>query len=404
MRQSFNARPLCAVSQAPILIGIASIALVAMRTLREPEKIGWNKWAFYEWLINYRGGFVRRGILGEGINLYFYGNEIEVVNCLVFFNFVIFVLSVLAFCTVVLKDLRAALLFLMAPFSVLWMAVSGEHFYRKEILFYALIFTLASFTKLHSEGKEKWKWFTIAATFLSSLFLPLVHEAFIFFAGPVLFASLKAVTRHSKPHSRTMLLLMLCGINLLQLITSYYYHGNLNVAQDIWSSLSTNAKAMSSGGGLDGGISSVSWSFRDAISLPVAALLSGTGTYYIFALLAAFFITSTTDAIRSKSNVYSACFDEARQELFLKCCLLFLPLFALGWDWGRWCVGISLLFTSLIAFSDIDLCWIARIKFNKEIIFYAFLLVSLLSRVPECCLGGPGNGLPASFIMKRLRG
>lgn len=38
-------------------------------TLETPALLKWNAYGLSEWLINYEGGFVRRGLVGQWINL-----------------------------------------------------------------------------------------------------------------------------------------------------------------------------------------------------------------------------------------------------------------------------------------------------------------------------------------------
>jgi len=84
-------------------------------SVENPYILRWNSWAFYEWLINYEGGFVRRGLVGTIIIKLFYGNEVFAVNILVFFIATSFFCLTHFFIYKYTNTYRAVLIYILNP-------------------------------------------------------------------------------------------------------------------------------------------------------------------------------------------------------------------------------------------------------------------------------------------------
>ncbi len=107
--------------------------------------LAFNNWTMGDWLINYQGGFVRRGFLGEcvfrlsllsGINA-----GLVVVAFQLFFYLLFFLFSFLLLRG--RKVLFPYLLLVFSPFIFLFQVYDPQGGYRKEILFFALFSLLA---------------------------------------------------------------------------------------------------------------------------------------------------------------------------------------------------------------------------------------------------------------------
>ena len=116
------------------LLSLISIIQVAKATLFERNNsnfIDIHPWAFQELLINYQGGFVRRGLIGNLI--YFFDNDgvlFDTLYIFVFINFLIFV--ILINLNLNLSNLQKLLfhISIFAPFSI---TLFGDYYARKEI-------------------------------------------------------------------------------------------------------------------------------------------------------------------------------------------------------------------------------------------------------------------------------
>jgi hypothetical protein len=189
-----------------------------------------------------------------------------------------------------------------------------------------------------------------------------------------------------------------------------FFKGDADTSQAIWKSLSPTAIALSNSHEPAGGISAIGWSLVQGLNLSIKAIQSGLATYYIFSILLVYL---TVGFIVADQRSISICEFYKSKELllpFIAVVLTFLPLFALGWDWGRWVMGIwnISIFIYLLQLdakvaqlieSSIDMRFL---KF-RIIIFPVLLCLGFITRVPECCFGGSGTSLFSNPAFSSLR-
>tara|TARA_B100001287_G_C22684876_1_gene532710 strand:+ start:124 stop:1329 length:1206 start_codon:yes stop_codon:yes gene_type:complete len=136
-----------------------------------------NGWTFNEWLINYQGGFVRRGLLGE---LIFNLNKINIDH-----RFIIFFLGLGSLFHITLnilfliadKNIFYRVFILFNPFGLFYLVQNLEFFFARRDLFY-LNFLIYF-------GKKKA--FNHTLFLLFSIFLVLNYGIYIFLIGPIYF-------------------------------------------------------------------------------------------------------------------------------------------------------------------------------------------------------------------------
>jgi hypothetical protein len=392
-----------------LLIAAVSLLLVWTTTLGNPKSLNWNQWAFYEWLINYQAGFVRRGLSGEILLRFFYGREIEAINHLVFYLGAAYILFSASQALQLKYSAKNALLYVFAPTGFFSIAVSNEHFYRKEILFYCAILGIAAIYRIWSGAPRKCLAWSIGISIaLFSLIFPPVHEAYIFYCTLIFSVILyKVFTYYIGKEKTKRIVVAYVILNALIFLVLSRFKGEVFQAEGIWRSLSPSARTFSPTGVIAGGISAIGWSSFQGVTLPIKALLSGTGVYYIFPLAMVYiivaFIKSGMDGVRF--------FDVSGSPNFLGNFLLvfatFVPLFVLGWDWGRWSLGVFIVFSTM-AFSGllVDLNFTASAKYSfmhllgpREAIFILLISISFFARTPECCIAGSGD----SFLTNKLK-
>lgn len=397
-----------------ILIGIASFALFIIwkNTLEDPTVIKWNIWAFYEWLINYEGGFVRRGLAGALVSSYFYGNEITAINFIVFvlsFNLIILATT---FAITTVNTTKSALLYAFCPTGIYWMAASNEYFYRKEILFYiSLLLVSLIFNRWLKESTKFLSNFLTVVIFLVSIFLSFVHEAFLFY-GCLLFSLILLLVHKRHPAKAKVIVQTYLAMSLLIFIFFCVFKGDASTSKAIWESLSEPARSLSHNQDVAGGISAIGWSLKQGLSMSLYTIQSGLGAYYLFSIL---IIYLTLGFIVSEQRNLSLQEFYVSKKLFIPflCILLtFLPLFILGWDWGRWVMGIW--YVSVCMFFlriDVKLTDLTENILEIDprrfvlIVFSALLCLELITRVPECCFSGTGTSLlsnPAFLNIKEV--
>ena len=138
-----------------------------------------NDWSISEWLINYQGGFTRRGLGGE-INI-FLANLFSIsLRDSIFFLQVIIHSTYLILLFIYLKDLRLDILQIFALFSPLFLLypiAELEALGRKEILIFLLFIVIIFFSK------EKFHRNVVnSIVFIFFPFLCLIWEQVILFA------------------------------------------------------------------------------------------------------------------------------------------------------------------------------------------------------------------------------
>ncbi|MEJ2566391.1 MAG: hypothetical protein P8164_11805 [Gammaproteobacteria bacterium] len=392
-----------------IALATTSILLIGLHTLASIAALDWNSWAFFDWLVNYKAGFVRRGLVGALIHRYGYGHEVVWVNCLVF---VLGASIVALLATLALRisnfHPKAALLYTISPAGFFWMALSNQYYYRKEMLFYLSLLTIAHLYLYWKQTENrKIAGMVLALIAISFLILPLVHEAFLFFCLLYFYLITASIVGFYAPGKTTRSILRLLVIaNLVIFAMLSWFKGNAEQSSIIWASLSSSAQAVADRDGISGGISAIGWSIFKGFSLSVRAILSGMGTYYLFALAVIYLVVGYIFSALSGLALVQAYRNQRLNITFAAVCLSFLPLFALGWDWGRWIVGIYIVSSTMVisgVFVEVDsyIAIVDRIVSERVLTIFFFLMlfaICLLTKIPECCIDGPGD----SFYKNRF--
>jgi hypothetical protein len=369
--------------------------ILYFNTLDTPTSLRWDGWAFFDWLINYQGGFVRRGLVGHFVSQYFYGAEISAVNHMVFYLGGLFFVLSAVYAVLFITKPKGVLLYLFAPMGIIWMAAGDEYYYRKEVCFYVCMFVAGFLYTAWKRSERRWiGWILIAFIFLATLVMPFVHETYVFFSLLVFMAMLQSVLRVQAVKLAGTLTTAFVLLNISQFVLACVFKGDAATGRLIWDSLSPQTRAAA--GGNAGAIAALGWSFTKAISLPIAALLGGVATYYLFSLLVTYLITGYIVSVvrdRPLRDVYT---EESTVSTFLAAVGITLPLFAMGWDWGRWVTGAGFAFFLMMTLELEPPGWLrmraraAGVVLCSAPVLTLFIL-SLFTRVPECCFKAPGG-------------
>ena len=122
---------------AAIFIIELSIILSWFWMTGDYDEIRFGVWPMSEWLVNYQGGFVRRGLFGELIYRINQGQGL--INALNHITFYFYFLYCLIFCAVYyfskIRNIKLFIITLLIPGGIYQMAISASFFTRKEILF-----------------------------------------------------------------------------------------------------------------------------------------------------------------------------------------------------------------------------------------------------------------------------
>ncbi len=137
----------------------------------------YSSWQYADWLINYQGGLVRRGLIGE---ILFQFHKIFLINLdILIFFFVIFLYLVLSYFLIksvkYIEDSRTNILIFLSPGFFLYPVMNSEVVGRKDILLIALI---SSFVFLEEKISKKYHFIILILTIL---LLSFSHSGFIFY-------------------------------------------------------------------------------------------------------------------------------------------------------------------------------------------------------------------------------
>ena len=190
----------------------------------------YEDWQISEFLINYQGGFVRRGLTGE-ILLFFTKNfNIDIIWTIKIFCLLCFAAVCAFFVRAFLK--KGYSLYILPLCLFLGGGIVGDSWIRKDYLFFCFfvpVFWLYSKHNLSTIVK-------FVSINILAIGITLSHEVFAFFSLPVLFLLLSNQNKGKG-------FIASCGISFLYLlpsITAFLFtlvkNGNIEIARTIWDS------------------------------------------------------------------------------------------------------------------------------------------------------------------------
>ncbi len=315
-----------------------------------------------------------------------------------------------------IRTLKPTVIYIFSPVGFYWIAVGNEYYYRKEILFLlAIVLVCILFDKAKRSQSEIARRSCYLTILIADMVLPFVHEAFLFFNGLFFYLILLSLSE-KVPHVRRVIVSLHIALCLLFFVVLSFFKGDSSVSVAIWQSLSSAAATISGGDQPAGGILAIGWSLLDGFKPAAAALLSGLGSYYLYAVAVVYLSIGYIAALQRGAVLLHFYKSKELVSTFGTVWLTFLPLFVLGWDWGRWILGIayvSLFILMLKIEGPVVQYWyklnLFRIgKFQLPLfVFTILLLIELFTRIPECCFSATGSSLlsnPTILIIKRVVG
>jgi hypothetical protein len=334
------------------------ILLVWRHTLGSPEPIGWNIWIFSEWLINYSGGFVRRGLAGEIIARVADGHSAaRITTMLVFSAYVIFSALFLFLATAgqSKKAGLATLLSILIPGGIFAMARDNHFYYGKELLFLiglelCCLIQLAIFSEWGRRFETALIWIFLMIIFVAASLLPLVHEGYVFFGAPAIFILL-ACLRKAYPERRYLGILMLAYplLPIGAFCVAAIFKGNASVALTIWNSLSDSDQLIIAP--LDPSkpcclVAAIGFGKLHAIA-GIKVFLAGGFWFWIFVIGSVFSLLALITALVYDPQQQAK---DAAGVLGLLALLFMasLPMYVIGEDWGRWIMIVSMSYLLLL--------------------------------------------------------
>lgn len=331
-------------SRFPEIFFSVSVVLFVSIRIAGPAIKHASAWSSSDWMIDYAGGFVRRGLGGALIAhlMHWTGWSFPVVvECLTVPVYLLLCLWLVRTTARLSGPALWRFLLLFNPFLLISAADSGL-FDRKDTLFLGatLVNVLLARSLLRGGERKGLR----AAPFLLylavvSTALALLHEGLFLFAWLPLNAALTFFLLAGSGWTRRAAALLL-GITVLPALTataaSVLRHGNAQTAQAICSSWEfTGTVNCAPGPHFPMWLGLLSWSLSQAISVPMTHA-------WTLPFCLAFFLAGAGLLLLAVRTLLP----ESRMEHLLAT-LLFplacsLPLFVLGIDWGRWLLLVTL--------------------------------------------------------------
>ena len=278
------------------------------------------KYTFTDWLINYEGGFVRRGLLGQIVFELSKLLNIQIKFLILIFQISIYLIYFLLFFLLLSKRETNFfwLLIIFSPISFLYPMAELEALGRKDIFVITsfLIFSIINYRSLSSLLFSFIFIFTLSCLIHEITFFYIFHYLFVFYVKNKIFINQKLNIKHY--------LVSFLSLGIL-LYLNLYLH-NFVVIEDIVNSYNyENLTALS------GSFSHISPTIDSVFFKTFSNINIVTIARYGFLIL-----ISTTPLIyfiKIKSDYENKYF--SFQNIFISNILLSIPLYLLIFDWGR---------------------------------------------------------------------
>jgi len=394
---------------AVILMIDFSIIIPAIWIAGDPEILKFGSWPIAEWLINYEGGFVRRGLAGQLLYVISSGEQlihaVNIATLILFYLYVVIFLAVYSYSRI--KNLYVLALALLIPGGILQMGFTMQFFTRKEIVFLILFGILCLITlaiKYSSEHKK-----TILNSLLffiaivGGMICTFVHEGYFFMGYPLTAILLWSNLKHASfqwlyGFYFALYIVLIPAIFMLSSI----FHGDMATAVNIWDSLSLSDRALLSPAApfsFFGPIASMGWGLKQHFLTLYGIFATDAYLYWpIFILGNCLVIFFVFHMIAVSTNKRASIFNR----LVLFGAIFSFLMFFIAADWGRWlsfsCNSLLLLGFTLASRNQSE---IAKSKLIQEhrpasityfpgkyslVIFSLLVTYSFIFRLPECCL------------------
>lgn len=370
------------------LLALVSIFQVAKATIFEKnnfEFIDINPWAFTELLINYEGGFVRRGFIG---NLIFQidsdGILFDTLYDIVFINFFVFVLLIIINLDKSNLTSFQKLLFHISIFAPFNITLFSNFVARKEIFiinFYLLILLIF---------KTKNKKIFLFSCFFFSVLSILIHEGITFFIYFPFLIYLMKKKNVQKKFITGFIYMMVFTFTIIIL-----NKGNSQIVNQIWSSLSSQDIVLINNLNPNA-ITAIGWGVIDTLKTTYVLVFSGSLIYWsVFFVMLIYTISIAFNDLITETYLNLKTILVSNKQF-----LLILPLFIIGFDWGRWILTIFylLFFTLLLEYKKN----LNSLRLTYNLIF--FTVISLLTELTPCCIAMEGTAVSSNYyrILKSI--
>lgn len=329
-------------------------------------------WVVGDWLINYQGGFVRRGFLGEIVyNVsYISGYNPGVIVFLLQISIYLLFLTFSYLILVQQKSLKAHLLLIFSSFIFYFQVFDIDGGYRKEIIYMAIISYVVWATNRYEERKVK------NIIYVTLLFYPLViltHEMLAIFLPYIVILYLIKIPLNKK---RMLSLMVLLSISMAALVLSILNSGDQYIVEAIFGSLESAGYKMGRG--------AISWLAKDANDGFDLVRIGLNEKNYIKIYLMTMAIAFLSFIPILYKIIKIARINKIIFLLFLVSVAGSIGISMVAWDWGRliYIHLISVFLISLVILQDEK--EMAPFASNYTIIILSIINFSFW-HIPHCC-------------------
>ena len=343
-------------------------------------------WSLSELLINYQGGFVRRGLIGEF--LFLSDNPIELAHNIQ--RLVVIVFLGITFALVVLENgltnkflLSALAVFASGGFLDLAIGSNFGYLDRKEVWFYCSLGMIFFSSKIFGFYNSK----NLLFTSVLSCLMTLHHELYAIYFIP--FALLIVLLSGGGYFAKSVVLVAPTFATLV-IVAS-------NSGDQIISNLIRESYMLKHNIDVGSAITAIGWKLENSQNLSIKMIERGSLKYWLYHILVNLALLTVYSVLKSNSV----------KELVVNMIIILITLCAtifaifVGWDWGRWIsmfVFMSIFFIflsksalphmSYFAFDDI---FSKEISVKLRLIIVGFVLICTLTtinmnfRMSVCC-------------------
>ena len=219
---------------------------------------GYESWPITEYLINYHGGFVRRGLLGEILFFFTKNFNLNIEWTIKIFSLVCLVAVCTFFVRAFLKK-GYSLYILPLCFFLGTHILEGCFWTKRDHLVF--LFFIAALWALNKIEKSIIKFLIINILIIIAI---LIHEASAFFILPILFLLVFNEYRNKTFLQSITLSFVILLPSICAFLLTLYYHGDMKTAQTIWDSwvAVANLNPAKLSNFSHGAISSIGWTSK----------------------------------------------------------------------------------------------------------------------------------------------
>jgi hypothetical protein len=269
------------LNQEKISLWVGCFALLGAIVIQTKRSLGWGhgSWQITEWLINYQGGFVRRGLPGEAI---LYVSDFLGIQA----NYIAIFISLLAYVFLVIYLIvktrhKFTTLLILSPI-VMGAPAYQDFIIRKDVL--SIIFFLLCLKILSLKHNHILRYFCL--NFIAVIAV-LSHEAFFFFALPAIGVTIfrSDFRLYGNLAKRIVYVLTVISPSILAFCFCVIYKGDSTVAYainyswvDLWKNINPNACCFDKP---NAAIDAIQWTTRQGLSLSYSLFFTFSWGIYV---------------------------------------------------------------------------------------------------------------------------